>query len=370
MIDYPQTWQHMRVALAHDWLTGMRGGERVLELIGDGFLEAPIYTLLYKPDSVSDRINRHQVVPSMLQGIPGIEKRYRYFLPLHPRMISRFRPDPVDLLISTSHCVAKGLPPPPGARHLCYCFTPMRYAWTFYEEYFGTNPIKKALLKPVLARLRRWDYEKSAQVDRFVAISHHIRKRIQSFYNRDADVVYPPVDTERCQPGAPGHDGFDLIVSALVPYKRVDLAVDAYTDSGYPLIVVGTGTEYRALKSRAGSNIQFLGWKSDAEILALYQRCRLLVFPGEEDFGIVPVEAQACGKPVVAYARGGALETIVDGETGIHFEEQTSICLREAIERCASTSWDPQAIRHQAETFSEQNFIDGLQKSIEACLSA
>lgn len=370
MIDYPQTWQDIRVALTHDWLTGMRGGERVLELLCDGFPQAPIYTLLHNPDSVSNRINCHRVETSVLQRIPGIEKRYRYLLPFHPWAISKFRPMPVDLVISTSHCVAKGLPPPPGARHLCYCFTPMRYAWTFYEEYFGRNPVKKALLKPVLARLRRWDYEKSAQVDRFVAISQHIRKRIQSFYNRDADVVYPPVDTVRCQPGDPGHDGFDLIVSALVPYKRVDLAVDAYTASGYPLIVVGTGTEYRALRGRAGSNIQFLGWQSDDEILALYQRCRMLIFPGEEDFGIVPVEAQACGKPVVAFARGGALETVVDGQTGVHFEEQSTACLQDAVARCASTDWEVQTIRQHAEQFSEQNFIDGLQASVQACLSA
>lgn len=369
MINYPQTWQEMRVALTHDWLTGMRGGERVLELLCDGFPEAPVYTLIHNPDSVSDRINRHRIVSSALQRIPGIEKRYRYFLPLHPWAISRFQPQPADVLISTSHCVAKGLPRPPGARHLCYCFTPMRYAWTFYEEYFGHNPVKKALLQPVLARLRRWDQENSAHVDRFVAISQHVRKRIETFYGRDADVVYPPVDTERCVPGEPGHDGFDLIVSALVPYKRVDLAVDAYTASGHPLIIVGTGSEYRTLQSRAGANIQFLGWKSDDEILALYQRCRMLVFPGEEDFGIVPVEAQACGKPVVAFGRGGALETVVDGETGIHFAEQTPACLQEAVDRCATRSWDPQPIRQHAGQFSQQHFINGLQNSIQACLT-
>lgn len=370
MNEFPSDWQNLRVALSHDWLTGMRGGERVLELLCDGFPKAVLYTLLHNPDSVSERINRHTIRTSPMQRMPNIYRTYRYFLPFHPWAIARFIPEPADLLISTSHCVAKGLPRPSGARHLCYCFTPMRYAWTFYDEYFGRNPLKKAVLKPLLHYLRRWDYARAQEVDRFVAISHHVRRRIEKYYARNADVVYPPVDTKRCHPGESGHDGYDLIVSALVPYKRVDLAVSAYTQSGYPLVVVGTGTEYEQLKQAAGPNVTFLGWKRDDEILALYQRCRMLIFPGEEDFGIVPVEAQACGKPVVAYAQGGATETLIDQETAIFFPEQTVDSLNDAINRCAEMKWDPARIRRQAETFSIQNFIDNLATSIKQCLGA
>ncbi len=368
MIHFPPAWSTWRVALAHDWLTGMRGGERVLELLCDGFPDAPVHTLIHKPETISARINRHPIHTSPLQSIPRIDQIYRYFLPFHPWAISRFQPKPADLLISTSHCVAKGMPRPDGARHLCYCFTPMRYAWTFYREYFGDNPVKAALLKPVLRRLRRWDYEHAQGVDRFVAISRHIQKRISDFYGRDSDVVYPPVDTDRCTPGPAGYEGFDLIVSALVPYKRVDLAVDAYTQHGYPLVVVGAGTALPTLQARAGANVRFLGWQSDEEILTLYRSCRMLIFPGEEDFGIVPVEAQACGKPVVAYGVGGATETVLDGETGIHFDTQTPAALLDAVERCAQQDWDAAHIRRHAESFSIQAFIDGLNQSIQACL--
>lgn len=369
MHDFPKEWAELNVALAHDWLTGMRGGERVLEILCNSFPEAPIHTLIHHPPAVSAAINRHPVKTSVLQRIPGIHQRYRYFLPFHPWAITRFRPDPADLLISTSHCVAKGLPRPPGARHLCYCFTPMRYAWSFYDEYFGSNPVKKAILSPVLQRLRHWDVRHSQGVDRFVAISRHVQKRIETFYGREADIVYPPVDTERCTPSDAPHGGYDLIVSALVPYKRVDLAVEAYNESGYPLLVVGTGTDYAPLQAEAESNITFLGWKTDADILDLYRHCRMLLFPGEEDFGIVPVEAQACGKPVVAYGQGGATETVVHGETGVHFPEQTAESLQEAIHQCAQTDWDPARIRAQAEQFSTPRFVEGLAQSIRACLA-
>ncbi len=368
MKQFPKEWADLNVALAHDWLTGMRGGERVLELLCEGFPRAPIHTLIHKPDGVSDLINRHPIHTSVLQRVPDITRRYRYFLPLYPWAVSRFKPAPADLLISTSHCLAKGLPRPPGARHLCYCFTPMRYAWTFYEEYFGTNPFKKMILKPILRALRHWDHTNSYSVDRFVAISHHVQKRIQRFYGRGADVVYPPVDTERCTPGDHSHDGYDLIVSALVPYKRIDLAVETYTRSGYPLVVVGTGTEYERLRTVAGPHIRFLGWETDAAILDLYRKCRMLIFPGEEDFGIVPVEAQACGKPVIAYGKGGALETVIHRETGVHFHEQTPESLQNAIEFGATHRWDSAHIRKNAERFSTENFIAGLAKSIHNCL--
>ena len=369
-LQYPATWNTLNVALAHDWLTGMRGGEKVLELLAVGFPDAPLYTLLHKVGSVSDTITRRPVHTSWLQHVPGIARYYRYFLPAFPLAIRTIgRPD-ADLLISTSHCAAKALPTGKQTKHLCYCFTPMRYAWTFHDEYFGASPVKKAALAPLLAGMRRWDRANSKNVHRFVGISRHVQQRIEKFYGREADVVYPPADTGFYTPDpTAAREDFDLIVSALVPYKRVDLAVDAYTSAGKSLVVVGTGTEFEKLKVRAGPTVRFAGWQSDEAIRDLYRRCGVLIFPGEEDFGIVPVEAMACGTPVVAFGRGGATETIVDGQTGVFFPEQTTESLWAAREKAHATTWDGQTIRMQADKFSQQAFIDGISDSINRCLA-
>jgi glycosyltransferase involved in cell wall biosynthesis len=246
----------------------------------------------------------------------------------------------------------------------------MRYAWSFYEEYFGDNRLKTLLTRPLLAALRMWDRRASRRVDHFVAISRHVQERIRQFYGREAGVVYPPVDTGLWTPDPDMNPGgaFDLAVSALVPYKRVDLAVRAYTRSGRPLKIIGAGTESDRLRAMAGPNIEFLGWQTDAQILKNYRQCRLLVFPGEEDFGIVPLEAQACGKPVVAYGRGGARETIVEKETGIFFHQQTEEALLAAIDQAAARAWDAQAIRRHAEKFGIDSFISGMEREIARCL--
>lgn len=369
MIKYPDNWAKLDTSLCHDWLTGMRGGERVLELLCDGFPDASIYTLIQNPDAVSDAINRHRVITSYLQNIPGIMKSYRYFLPVFPSAVRNLPEISSELLISTSHCVAKAIPRSGKTAHLCYCFTPMRYAWLFSNEYIGQNPVKRILTAPLLSHLRKWDKKTSGNVDHFTAISKHVQKRIKDFYGRDADVVYPPVDTKRCTISENSSSDYDLIVSALVPYKKIDLAVKAYNRTGYPLMIAGTGTEERHLRKSASSNIRFLGWQSDSKILELYQNCRMLIFPGEEDFGIVPVEAQACGKPVVAFAKGGALETVIDRQTGVYFHSQSDEALADAIAICASTKWDRQHIRKNAESFSTQFFIDGISESIRKCLS-
>ena len=369
-VTFPASWTKMNVALSHDWLTGMRGGERVLEWLCRGFPHAPIYSLIHNPAGVSATINAHPVTTSWLQHVPGIYRHYRYFLPLYPLAISQMPVPPADVLISTSHCAAKSLRVRPGAKHLCYCFTPMRYAWLFHNEYLGRNPFKRALTAPVLAALRRWDRASAARVDRFVTLSRHVQERIRRFYGRESDVVYPPVDVDFFTPGpTETHGGYDLIVSALVPYKRVDLAVRAYSLLGWPLKISGTGTDYAALQRIAGPNIQFLGWQSDDQLRELYRGCRLLIFPGEEDFGIVPLEAHACGRPVVALARGGALETIKSGETGFFFPEQTEAALLTAIKEAATQRWSREAIRRQAERFAPQQFINGLAASLEKCLA-
>ena len=359
------------VCLGHDWLTGMRGGERVLEHFCRAFPQAPIATIVGDPSLVSPVIGSHPLLRSPLARLPGAVRRYRSFLPLLPWAAGRTRiPPETRLLLTTSHCVAKGFRKPEGARHLSVVFTPMRYAWTFYEEYFGTSRAKAALVKPLLARLRAWDRRTAAGVDRFVAISRHVAARIRDFYGRESSVVYPPVDLVRCTPGAfPGDGGFDLIVSALVPYKKVDLAVRVYSRNGWPLRVVGAGGCEAALRRMAGPSVRFLGRLSDEEVTGLYRRCRLLVFPGEEDYGIVPLEAQACGRPVVAFGRGGALETIEDGRTGVFFAEQTEEALEDAVARAAALRWDPADIRRHAERFGPVPFLEGMAREIRAVLA-
>ncbi len=371
MNEFPPEWKKLNVILAHDWLTGLRGGERVLEILCRAFPRAPIYTLIHNPSAVSELINLHPVKTSWLQHIPGIMKFYRNLLPLFPSAIESLRPERADLVISTSHCVAKGLIAPPGTRHLCYCFTPMRYAWVFYDEYFGKNPLKKAVLSPILRNLRQWDKESSARVDYFATLSRHVQKRIKDFYGRDATVVHPPVDLEFWTPAGgitPGSGNYDLVVSAMVPYKRIDLAIGAYTKLGYPLKIVGIGTESKKLRTSAGKNIEFLGRVADEPLRELYRHCRALIFPGEEDFGLTPLEAFACGRPVVAYGRGGVMESLVRDQTGVFFEEQTEEALIDAVRKCAALKWDPVLIRKNAERFSRQNFIDGLSACIKSTM--
>ena len=364
----PEDLSRLRVVLSHDWLTGMRGGERVLELLCGAYPNAPILTLIRNRSAVSDAINRHPVTTSWLQRLPGVARYYRNLLPLFPMAAAGLRPGRADLLISTSHCVAKAVRPPPGTRHLCVCFTPMRYAWTFHDEYFGRNPLKRMLVGPMLAALRRWDARVSDRVHRFVAISRHVQERIRRCYGRDSDVVYPPVDTGRWTPGVGAPGEFDLIVSALVPYKRIDLAVAAYARMSRTLKIVGIGGDAARLRRLAPPNVEFLGWLPDEQLLPYYRGCRMLLFPGEEDFGLVPLEAQACGRPVVAFGRGGALETVEDGVSGVFFREQTAAALADAVQRSLATPWDTARIRAHAERFSVAAFWQGMEASIRQCL--
>ncbi len=360
-----------RTCLGHDWLTGMRGGERVLEWHARAFPDAPIAAIAGDRRFVSPSLASHRLLLSPLGRIPGATRHFRKALPILPWAAAHTAvPRDTRLLLTTSHCVAKGFRKPDGARHVCVCFSPMRYAWLFYEEYFGKNPVKAAIVKPILARLRKWDRESSIGVDRFVAISRHVAARIRDFYGRDCGLAYPPVDLRRCTPdfGNSASGKFDLIVSALVPYKRVDLAVRVYSRNGWPLKVVGVGGCEDALRRSAGPSVEFLGRQPDDVVTELYRRCRLLVFPGEEDYGIVPLEAQACGRPVVAFGRGGALETVVEGETGAFFESQTDEALEDAVARAAAARWDPRAIRRHAEKFGPAQYLDSLAAEIETAM--
>lgn len=362
----------MKVALSHDWLNGMRGGEKCLEVFCELFPGSPIFTLFYEPEKVSARIAAHPIRTSYLSWLPGFFQNYRYYLPLFPKAMRRFRTKGYDLIVSTSHCVAKGIGKDKKALHICYCFTPMRYAWGFFDDYFGgKNLPAKWLIKSWMKRLRKWDVESSAGVDHFIAISQHIRKRIASYYHRDSEVIYPPVDTHFYTPDhRVEREDFYLIVSALVPYKKVSLAISAAKKAHKKLVVIGDGPEKARLEKTAGSSVTFLGWQPDEVLRDHYRRAKALLFPGEEDFGIVPVEAQACGLPVIAYGVGGATETVLSGETGVFFGELKETSLVQAIRTFEGRAWDPEPIRRNAVRFSRERFIMEIKSFIQRKMSS
>ena len=357
----------MRVALVHDWLTGMRGGEKVLEAACELYPQAEIYTLLHRPDQISPLINSRRIHTSWLNSLPGVHHYYRYLLPLMPLAIRSFDLGDYDLVLSFNHCVAKGvrLTPRPGRRaplHICYCHTPMRYVYEQFHDYFadGSKQWMKggaALLRPALMR---WDKMTSKGVDAFVANSQNVRERIKKAYGRDAAVIYPTVATGfYTLPAAPdkSRGSYYLVACALVPYKRVDLAIAACRKLNAPLKIVGVGTEENRLRElAAGAQVEFLGWQSDEALRELYRNCEAFLFPEDEDFGITAVEAMACGKPVIAYRKGGALETVQEEVTGVFFDTQTPAALADAMVKAKERLFDPITIRSHALQFDAKHF--------------
>jgi glycosyltransferase involved in cell wall biosynthesis len=354
----------MKVALVHDWLTGMRGGEKVLEAFAARFPDAPIYTLVHRAGSVSELIEAHPIRTSFIQKLPGAERNYQRYLPLFPAAVERFDLRSYDLVLSSSHCAAKGAIIHPGARHLCYCHTPMRYVWAAYEEYFGNGRLSAPaswLVPPIATWLRQWDLSANIRVDSFAANSSCVAARIARYYGREARVIHPWVDTEFYTPlGEP--EDFYLVATALVPYKRVEVALDAVRLRPRPLVVVGEGVEMDRLRARAPAGTRFVGWLPPEQLRAYYRRCRALLFPGEEDFGIVPVEVQACGRPVVGLARGGLLETVRPGVSGILIDAPDPAALAAAMEQCESTRWDAGSIREGSLRFGRARFEEEVDR--------
>ena len=349
----------LRVALVHHWLIGMRGGEKVLEAFCRIFPGADIYALVCEPAAISETIKQHCVTTSWIQKLPRASQYYSHYLPLFPFAIEQFDLSGYDLVVSSDAVVSKGVITRPETCHICYCHTPMRYAWSAYHTYLRSieSSWKRRLVPFFMNYLRTWDLASSSRVDYFLANSQTVANRIAKYYRRDASVIFPPVAVSSFSVAQPIDDYF-LAVGQLVPYKRFDLAIEFFNQLNHPLVIVWEGTEYSKLKRAAGEKVRFLVRLSDAELNRSLSRCRALVFPGEEDFGMVVVEAHACGRPVIALSRGGALETVVPEVNGLLFAEETVQSLAAAVRRFVSieSEFQPQLIRETAAPFDENRF--------------
>lgn len=340
----------------------MRGGEKVLEQFSLLFPRASITTLVVKKEQLSDTLQGHQLRPSLLQGIPGGSSHYKTLLPLFPLVISQLRlPENTDFILSSDASVIKGVTHREGIPHVCYCHSPPRYLWDMQETYLGNTaglgPLGKFAFRFFAPMVRRFDREAAQRVDHFIANSSFVRERIKNCYDRDSTVIYPPVALDDFEVSTVSED-FYLVVSELTSYKRIDIAVEAFNQLGKRLVVIGRGAELERLKKTAGKNIEFLGSQPFSVLKRHYATCRALIFPGIEDFGITPLEAQAAGKPVIGFAKGGLLETTIDGKTAVHFHEQTAPALVEAVDRfeARATDFVPAVCREQAEQFSPERF--------------
>ena len=362
----------LRVALVHDWLTGMRGGEKVLDALCEMFPAAPLYTLVRVPGSVSARIEARPIHTSFVQHLPRPASFYRHYLPLYPLAVELWDFSSYDLVISSSHCAVKSVKVPRRTVHVCYCHSPMRYAWDQFEAYFGPAQIgelKSRLMRPIMRQMARWDRLTASRVDRFLANSQYVAGRIGRYYNRRSAVVHPPVDTDFYSPESRSSSAGFLIVSALVPYKRLDVAIDACRRVNVPLTIIGTGPEEARLRALAGPDVRFLGWLRDDEIRTHYRSATATLLPGTEDFGIVPVESQACGTPVVALDDGGARETVIDGKTGILVPEPTAEAFASALNRAMDSPFDPAAARANALRFSRQQFMESIRTALDEAIA-
>ena len=359
----------LKVAIVHDWLNQIGGAEGVLETLVEMFPEAPIYTSMYWPEAMPAAYQKWDIRTTWMDHLPGIYDHHQPYLLFYPLAFGAMDLRDYDLVISNKSAFCFGIRVAPGTRHVCYCLTPTRFVWDFdsYVHREQVGGVARALVRPFLGSLQRWERTAARRIDDFVAISNEVQRRIRRLYGRDSSVIYPPVDTGKFVL-ADHHDDYYLIVSRLIPYKRIDLAVRAFTELGLPLWIGGDGRDRANLEAIAGPNIRFLGRVPQDDLASLLARCKAFVFPGLEDFGIAPVEAMAAGRPVIAYAGGGALDSVLEGVSGTFFHEQTTESLIEAVHRFEGTTFEPAAIRAHAEKFDARVFKAQLRTLIERVL--
>lgn len=359
----------MKVAIVHDFLLKLGGAERVTKIFMDMFPDSTVYTLLYNENEVGEVFPRERVKTSFLQSYPSfLRKRHKFLTYKMPRAIEEFDLSGFDLVISSSNSYAHGIITSLDTKHLCYCHSPMRYAWDWSSEYREENNIrgiKNLFYTPLIKYLREWDKIAADRPDSYIANSHHVAKRLKKYYGAQSDVIYPPVNTERFR-AKEGNSGYFLILSALTPYKKIDLAVQLFNKVGRKLVIIGEGSHRAYLENIAADNIEFLGFKDDDVVKEYLQNCRALIFPGEEDFGITPVEAMACGKPVLAYGKGGVTESVVSGKTGEFFFEPNVESMEDGLARLMYNErfYKPHTIRKHALQFSSKIFKDKIKQKI------
>lgn len=360
----------MKVAIVHYWLIGMRGGEKVVEALCRIYPDADIFTHVYAPEAVSEEIRRHRVFTTFINRLPGARRMYQKYLPLMPLALEQLDLRGYDLIISSESGPAKGIIPPPNSLHVCYCHSPMRYIWNMFHDYRERSGLFTRALMPLLAHyIRNWDSVAAIRVDHYIANSETVAERLHRYYRRTSTIIHPPVDVEAFEvlPNDQ-HGDYCLMVGELVRYKRPELAVLAFNATGRKLVVIGGGEMLAELRRLAKPNVTILGSQPFRVLRHHYARCRALVFPGEEDFGIVPVEAMASGRPVIAFRRGGATETVIDGVTGVFFDEQTIEAIIEADERARVIAWSPAGIAAHARNFSNQVFETQMRLHIDQLL--
>jgi glycosyltransferase involved in cell wall biosynthesis len=362
----------VKVAIIHYWLVGMRGGEKVIEALCEMYPQADIFTHVYVPEMVSERIRQHRIIPTFINALPRAARMYKTYLPLMPLALEQLDLRGYDLIISSESGPSKGIIPPSDALHVCYCHTPMRYIWNMYHDYrSGAGRITRLVMPPLSHYLRMWDVSSAARVDSFVANSATVARRIHRYYAANSVVIYPPVDTRAFSIAAASDlADYYLMAGELVSYKRPDLAIRAFNEMKLKLVVIGGGEMLEEIRRLAGPTVTVLGPQPFDVLKQHYARCRALIFPGEEDFGMVPVEAMASGRPVVAYGRGGATETVVDGVSGVFFAEQTSEAISSAVKRLADLEIDPARIAAHASQFGREPFFQKMRTHIDGLLAS